>query len=260
MLHTSGCTNLADMPMTGTARPDAEYDDANAEAVYEFEKFLEASEGQYPQRTSELLALDTGVETGVRVMSIQSPCIFGAGEGLFQNAGLIIPIMIAYVLSRGYGFVLPPGTGVIDYVHVVDLADWYVFCVQRILADGGKDLPSGKGGIVFPTAGRITMHDIAKDCLETAFEKGALPLGEDGAQQPEVRTVDLAEAATTVAGNLHVAEAGWAAHRKTKGTVARRLGWNPVHSRDSWKKDVEDELEFALQGKRGVTIDNAMAA
>lgn len=245
--------------MTGTARPDAEYDDANAEAVYEFEKFLEASEEQYPQRTSELLALDTGVETGVRVMSIQAPCIFGTGEGLFQDAGLIIPIMTAYVLSRGYGFYLHPGTAVIDYVHVADLADWYVFCVQRILTDGGKDLPSGKAGILFPTAGRLTMYDIAKDCVEIAFEKGALPLSEDGPQQPEVRTVDIAEAATTTAGNLYIAEAGWGGHRKTKGTVARRLGWNPLHTQDAWKKDLKDELAFALQGKRSVTIDNCIA-
>jgi hypothetical protein len=116
--------------MTGTARPDADYCDADAEKVYEFEKSLEAKEGPYPQRTSELLALDTGIETGVNVLSIQAPCIFGSGEGLFQQAGLIIPIMIAYVLSRGYGFSLHQGTAVIDIVHVADLADWYIFCIQ----------------------------------------------------------------------------------------------------------------------------------
>ncbi|ETS73711.1 hypothetical protein PFICI_14657 [Pestalotiopsis fici W106-1] len=260
MLHTSGCSNIADMPMTGTARPDAEYHDADAEAVYEFEKLLEANEGPYPQRTSELLVLDTGIETGVNVLSVQAPCIFGPGEGLFQQAGLVIPILMAYVLSRGYGFALHQGTAVIDIVHVADLADWYIFCILQVLRNGGSNLPSGKKGIVFPTNGRKTMYSIAMDCAKAAFDRGVLPNDAvHGPKEPEVRTVDLAEAATTTAGNLQVAEAGWGGHRRTTGTVAKALGWNPVHGLESWNEDLEHELSCALEGKRGVTIDNCIA-
>ncbi|KAI9170632.1 Cytochrome P450 monooxygenase nodJ [Paramyrothecium foliicola] len=186
MIHTSGCSNISDRPLTGVARPDAEYCDDDGETVYDFEKSLEASDGPYPQRTTELLAIDTGLETGVHVMSIQAPCIFGTGQGLFQTAGLIIPIMMAYTLSRGHGFALGSHTGVIDYVHVVDLADLYILCINHILENGGEDVPSGKKGIVFPTAGRITMYDVAKGCVETAFRKGALPADSNQPQTPEV--------------------------------------------------------------------------
>lgn len=266
MLHTSGCSNICDRPLTGASRPDAEYSDADAGAVYDFEKAAEALD-PYPQRTSELLALDTGAASAsatttgvvrVRVLSVQAAAIFGTGSGLFQRAGLMIPIMMRYVLARGHGFRLGDGSAVIDYVHVADLADLYVLFVRRIMADGGKDMPSGREGIVFPTAGRVLISDIARGCVDAAFARGVLPRP-DTAQQPEVREIGLAEAATTTAGNVVVAEVGWAGHRRTVGTVARRLGWEPKHGAEAWKKDFDDELEWALQGKRGITIDNCIA-
>lgn len=257
MLHTSGCSNICDRPITGAARPDAEYSDEDAGAVYDFEKAQEALD-PYPQRASELLALDAGAAAGVRVLSVQAAAVFGTGAGLFQRAGLMIPIMMGYVLSRGHGFRLGDGSAVIDRVHVADLADLYVLLARRILADGGRGLPSGREGIVFPTAGRVLLTDIAQGCVDAAFARGVLPR-RDTPPQPEVREIGLAEAATTTAGNVVVAEVGWSGHRKTVGTVARRLGWEPKHGAEAWKQDFADELEWALQGKRGVTIDNCIA-
>ncbi|KAI1082445.1 NAD dependent epimerase/dehydratase [Whalleya microplaca] len=256
MLHTSGCSNISDRPITDTAYPDREWDDADAEAVYEFEKATNEREW-YAQRTSELAVLDTGIELGVNTLSIQVPNMCGTGEGLFQNASLMIPIMMGYVLARGYGFTLGDGTGAIDYVHISDLAALYVLLLQKILEDGGKDLPTGKKGIIFPTNGRSRTYDIAQRCVDVAFETGALPKP-DGPQEKEVRTVDIAEAATTTAGNTVIAETGWAGHRLTKGTVARKLGWNPTRGEDAWHQDFYDELKAALAGKRGVTIDNCI--
>jgi hypothetical protein len=168
--------------------------------------------------------------------------------------------MLSYVLTKGYGFSL--GDGIIDYVHVADLADLYVICVLDILKTGGTNIPRGKQGIIFPTfqGGRIAMREIAQGCADTAFAAGVLPRKEEGApQKPEIRDVDLAEASTTTAGNLAVGEMGWGGHRKTKGTVAsEKLGWNPVRREQAWKQDLVDELQFALAGKRGVTIDNCI--
>ncbi|KAH8660271.1 NAD dependent epimerase/dehydratase [Xylariales sp. PMI_506] len=259
IIHTSGCSNISDRPLTQQPFPDREWLDAEAEKIYEFETKENAREW-YPQRAAELAVLDAGEETGVGAVSIQAPCIFGTGEGLFQDAGLMIPIMMGYVLTNGYGFSL--GDGVIDYIHVVDLAELYVLCVLDILRNGGANLPRGKKGILFPTfeGGRVMMRDIAKGCVETAFKAGALPLKkEDAPQEPQVQDVDLVEASTTTAGNLAVGEMGWGGHRKTKGTVAaERLGWNPVHRESAWQQDLVDELQFALAGKRGVTIDNCI--
>lgn len=150
MIHTSGCSNISDRPLTGQAFPDREWDDADAAQVYRFEK-AENEKHWYAQRAAELAALDAGRTRGVHVVSLQAPCIFGTGEGLFQRAGLVIPITMAYVVSRGYGFALGAGTAVIDYVHVADLADLYAACVGEVLATGGAMLPSslrGDGGIM----------------------------------------------------------------------------------------------------------------
>jgi nucleoside-diphosphate-sugar epimerase len=92
IIHTSGCSNISDRPLTQQSFPDREWEDAKADVVYEFEAKENAREW-YPQRAAELAVLDAGEETGVGAVSIQAPCIFGTGEGLFQNAGLMIPSM-----------------------------------------------------------------------------------------------------------------------------------------------------------------------
>ncbi|OLN86184.1 hypothetical protein CCHL11_04159 [Colletotrichum chlorophyti] len=258
MIHTSGCSNIADKPMTGASRPDVEHEDARAEEVFAFEE-AENARDWYPQRAAELVALRTGEELGVGVVSIQSPCIFGPGSGLFNTAGLMIPIMMAYVLQNGYGLSTGDGTGCIDYVHVADLADLYVLCVLDIVERGGVNVPTGRRGIIFPTAGRTLTIDIPRKCLDVAFATGSLPK-KDGPQQKEIREVSLEEAAETTAGNLDVAETGYAGHRKTKGTVAReRLGWNPVHLAGAWDEDSETELGAALNGLRGSTMAACIA-
>ncbi|KAF2180222.1 hypothetical protein K469DRAFT_730230 [Zopfia rhizophila CBS 207.26] len=245
MIHTSGCSNISDKLPTGQAFPDREWDDAKAEKIYEFEKTEDERE-LYSQRTSELAVLDTGIGVGVNA-------------GMFQSAGFMIPIMMQYVLTKGYGFALGDSTGVIDHVHVSDLVELYVLCLLNILEHGGKEVPMGERGILFPALGRVRMKDTAQGCLDVAFAAGVLPKA-DCPQTKQVRVVDLTEAATTTAGNSVVAGVGWGSHRKTKGTVAKeRLGWVPTKCERAWQKDLEDELKFALEGKRGVTIDGCIA-
>lgn len=270
MLHTSGCSNVSDRPITGEAFPDRELHDADGTTVYDFEK-AENEREWYPQRAAELAVLGhpaviIGTDSehqGVGALSIQAPCIFGEGEGLFQRAGLMVPIMMRYVVEKGYGFQLGDGTGVIDYVHVADLADLYVRCVRDILETSAQNLPSGARGIVFPTAGRVYMKDIAQGCLDAAFAAGVLPRGGDGVMTPlrkYIMQVDLQEAATTTAGNVVVAEVGWAGHRATRGTVARdSLGWQPAHGQEAWQQDFVDELRHVVAGQRTVTIDSCIA-
>ncbi|KAF9878448.1 nad dependent epimerase dehydratase family protein [Colletotrichum karsti] len=258
MLHTSGCSNIADKPVTGTPRPDVEYEDANAEAVFAFEE-EENKRDWYPQRAAELAVLRTAEELGVQAASIQAPCIFGTGTGLFQTAGLMIPIMMGFVLGRGYGFTVGDGSGVMDRVHVADLADLYVLCVLDVLQRDGANVPTGRAGIVFPTAGRTLTADIARKCLDVAFATRNLPKP-GGPRGKEVRTLTIEEAAVTTAGNASVAETGWGGHRKTKGTVAReRLGWRPTRLDEAWERDFETELRAALSGRRGATIAACIA-
>ncbi|GKT57552.1 NAD dependent epimerase/dehydratase family protein [Colletotrichum tofieldiae] len=235
-----------------------EWEDAHAEKAFDFEEAEDARD-PYPQRTAELIVLRTGEELGLNTTSIQSPCIFGPGSGLFNKAGLMIPVMMGYVLEKGYGLTIGDGTGCIDYVHVADLADLYVLCVLDIVERGGVNVPTGRRGIIFPTVGRTLTIDIPQKCLDIAFATGSLPKY-GGPQQKQVRKVSLEEAAETCAGNRDVAETGYAGHRKTKGTVAReRLGWKPVHLEEAWNKDFETELRAALNGQRGLTMAACIA-
>ncbi|PNP57805.1 hypothetical protein THARTR1_01963 [Trichoderma harzianum] len=256
MLHTSGCSNISDKPVTGESHPEREWCDADPDAVFAFEK-AEDARSPYPQRTSELRALEAGEALGVPVLSVQSLIIFGPGEGLFQDAGVIVPIMMRYVLDHGHGFVAGDGTGTFDIVHISDVGAVYTLLVCRIIEGRSAALPRGRRGFIFPTNGRERVHDVAMRCLDAAFDVGVLPR-DGGPQTKEVRTIDLAEAASLMAGNYTVAEAAWASHLQQKGTVARDLGWVPTFGQEAWDEEFKLELQAALDGKRAMTIANTL--
>lgn len=134
-----------------------------------------------------------------------------------------------------------------------DLAKLYVLIVRRILDDGGKDLPSGKCGIVFPCVGLVQSADLAKGCVEAAFRKGVLPKP-NGPQTEEVKSADVDELASYYGGGdfgRHLVELCWAGHWNTKGTVAGQLGWQPLYHRNEYVSEshFDSELEAILAGR-----------
>ncbi|KAB8218773.1 hypothetical protein BDV33DRAFT_205178 [Aspergillus novoparasiticus] len=219
-IHISGCTNLSDRPLTATAYPDREWDDANGNAIYEFLKSEDARD-PYPQRTTEVGVLTLGEETGIQ--------------------------------AHGYGYKVND-TANFDWVHVEDLADVFVLLVRAILEreDRGVGyIPSGKNGIIFPALGRVSMIQIMEEGLDAAFGAGVLPR-EDTPKEEEIRLVGLQEVADElIAGLLDVAERGVAGHKKMKGTVARMLlGWNPTRLEEDWRQAYVDAIEV-LQSRKG---------
>jgi nucleoside-diphosphate-sugar epimerase len=252
MVHTSGCSNICDRPITGVAYPDREWDDADSLAIYEFEKAEEARE-PYIQRTAELAVLDTAISTGVKAMSIQGTAIYGTGEGLFQRAGLIVPIMVQFVLKNGFAFNVGDGTGVLDKVHVSDFADLYVLILEKILNENGNDLPTGEKGIIFAADNRRLYHRYnAQNALDAAFEAGRLT-------EKKIKTLPLPEAAKTTAGAEEIAEKGWAGHRLTKSTLAYQWGWSPKKTEEDFLKDYRDEVTAVTEGKRVESIAGCLA-
>ncbi|KAF7616817.1 hypothetical protein F9C07_6426 [Aspergillus flavus] len=251
-IHISGCTNLSDRPLTATAYPDREWDDANGNAVYEFLKSEDARD-PYPQRTTEVGVLTLAEETGVQAVSLNAPGIFGTGRGLFNTQGLVHLLAMSYILKHGYGYKLND-TANFDWVHVEDLADVFVLLVRAILEreDRGVGyIPSGKNGIIFPAVGRVSLIQIMEEGLDAAFGAGVLPR-EDTPKEKEIRLVGLQEVADEVMGGLlDMAERGVAGHKKMKGTVARRLlGWNPSRLEEHWRQAYVDAIEV-LQSRKG---------
>lgn len=131
ILHLSGCSNFTDRPLTQTAHPTREWDSSNARAAYDFLEAIDKSD-PYPQRTAEVAVLAAAEDTGFQAVSLNAPCIFGKGTGLFNQTGFIIPTFMRCVVRHGYGFKLND-TAAFDRVHVEDLADLFVLVVQTIL-------------------------------------------------------------------------------------------------------------------------------
>jgi len=156
MLHISGCTNLSDRPLTQRPVPLREWnDEADSSHILDHMKKLDDMD-PYSQRTTEIDVLETAAELGVQAISVNVPCIFGEGAGLFNKQGLVIPLIMMYVVQHGYGWKLNE-TANFDWVHVMDLAHIYVLLVQTILEreDRGVGyLPTGRNGILFAAVGR----------------------------------------------------------------------------------------------------------
>ncbi|KAJ0109388.1 hypothetical protein J7T55_000313 [Diaporthe amygdali] len=253
IIQTSGCSNISDNPLAGDCyAEDFWLDDSDAVRVYELERDKEARE-PYFQRTAELAVLDAGERLGVGATALQIPAIFGRGRGLFSTAERLVPNMMRFVLENGYGPRLGDGTAQMGFVHVDDLAGLYVRVAEEIV-EGGKRVPSGRGGIIFPCVGIVKLVDIAQDCLEAAVRKGII-------QAKEIKDVDLDTVAPFFGGGplgRHIAATGWAGHWNTVGTVAqKKLGWKPVHREEAWHdhSHFDGELDAVLEGKRPFNLD-----
>ncbi|OGM49900.1 hypothetical protein ABOM_001445 [Aspergillus bombycis] len=257
LIQISGCTNLSDRPLTQTAYPDREWDDADGNAIYEFLRSEDVRD-PYSQRTTEVGVLVAAEETGVQAVSVNAPCIFGMGRGLFNTQGLVHIVTMRYVLRHGHGFKLND-TANFDWVHVEDLADVFVLLVRAILERGDRGvgyIPSGKNGVVFPAVKRVLVTQIMQECLDTAFGAGALPR-EGTPKEKEIRLVGLQEVADELmAGLLGVTERAFAGHKKMKGTVANRLlGWSPTRLEEAWRQEYVDALELLQSGNGLDTLE-----
>ncbi|CAO2649751.1 Nn.00g010430.m01.CDS01 [Neocucurbitaria sp. VM-36] len=263
MLHISGCTNLSDRPLTQPPRPLREWnDEQDSGEIFEHMKALDEME-PYSQRTTEVGILEAAAAAGVQAVSVNAPCIFGEGTGLFNKQGLVIPLIMMYVVQHGYGWKLNE-TANFDWVHVLDLADIYVLLLCTILEreDRGVGyIPSGRNGVIFAAVGRALIKDINQGCLDAAFADGVLPR-EGTPQQPEIRLVPLQEIADKLtAGRSDIAERGWGGHKATKAVLARKLlGWEPKRLQEAWEKDFSDELVALKENRRMVTMESCIGA
>ncbi|KAJ4352973.1 hypothetical protein N0V95_003766 [Ascochyta clinopodiicola] len=258
LLHLSGCTNL----VSPTEQPFEWNDERDGQAVFDYMKSLE-NEQQYSQRTTEVTVLELAAEKGVQAVSLQAPCIFGEGTGLFNQQALVIPLILRYVVQHGYGFKLNDRAN-FDWVHVVDVADYYILLIRTIIERPDRGVgyvPSGKKGILFPTAGRALLIEMNQQAVDAAFDAGILPR-EDSTQQKEVRLVPLQEIADELtAGRCDIAQRGWGGEKAVRGTIGQKLlGWEPKRLQKAWDQDFCDELVALSEGRRGMTMESCIGA
>jgi nucleoside-diphosphate-sugar epimerase len=261
ILHISGCTNLSDRPLTQPPQPLREWNDEQDGAeIFEYMKALNEKE-PYAQRTTEVGVLEAAAAAGVQAVSVNTPCIFGEGTGLFNQQGLVIPLIMMYAIQHGYGWKLNE-TANFDWVHVLDLADLYVLLVRTILERDDRGvgyIPSGTSGIFFAAVGRTLIKDINQGCLDAAFADGILPR-EGTPKEKEIRLVPLQEIADKLtAGHSDIAERGWGGHKATKAVLARKLlGWKPKRLQEAWEQDFHHELVALKENRRMVTMESCI--
>ncbi|KAK5166914.1 uncharacterized protein LTR77_007643 [Saxophila tyrrhenica] len=243
MIHTSGTSNLADQPITGKLLEDRVFDDAKDD-IYGYEK--EREKGQlYLQRNSELGVVDAGIETGVKVLVIMSPTIYGRGSGIGNTSSIQVPAYVKTTLASGQGVVVGEGKGIWDNVHVEDLAGLYELVLLNQIQANGSDLPTGKKAIIFSGNGRHTWGELAAGVAQAAYQAGQI-------KTAEVKSVTIEEAA-----NLWPApwneplrvELGLSSNSRTESTVGRQLGWKPSRSAEAWKDGFTEEVKAALEQK-----------
>jgi len=242
MIHTSGTSNLADQPITKAyteADPEKVFDDSKDD-IYGYEHMRNEKQ-PYGQRTSELGVIDAGLETGVKTLVIMSPTIYGVGQGGFNKSSIQVPAYARATVSNGQAVIVEEGEGVWDNVHIDDLSELYALCLLNVLESGGRDLPWGKEGIIFSENGRHRWFDLAQGVADAAHAAGKI-------ETREVKSVSLEEGAKVLTGgDTLLVELGFSSNSRTKGVVARKLGWKPTRGPEDWKKGFEEEVRAAMK-------------
>lgn len=238
MIHTSGTSNLADQPISGTyVHPEGKIFNDAKDDIYTYEKDRNALFA-YPQRTSELGVIDASLELGVNTLVIMSPTIYGRGTGLFNKSSIQVPAFVAAALKAGQAVVPGEGQGEWDNVHVEDLAELYTLALLDIMHHVGGALPTGKKGIIFSGAARHHWIDIAAGIGRAGYERDVLPTD-------EVKKLSLEEAAGSFPqGSALRVELSAGSFSRTESEVAKTaLGWKPTRGVKEWEMGFGQEIE-----------------
>ncbi|KAI1745990.1 NAD dependent epimerase/dehydratase family protein-like protein [Xylaria scruposa] len=252
LIHTSGTGNICSRPISGlwldNGSPKGRAFDDAVDDVYSYEVARNTVE-PFLQRSTELSVVDAGLELDVRTLVIMAPTIYGVGSGLFNKRSMQIPAYIATALDHGRAVVIGDGEGVWDHVHVQDLAALYEILALRVLEKRGDDLPRGRKGIIFASAGRHSWGDVARGVAQACYEAGALP-------DVKVDSLGLAEATKLFAESYlgdadeTLVEMGLASSAQTIPTIALRLGWRPARGDEDWHRGFRDDVDAMLENRR----------
>jgi nucleoside-diphosphate-sugar epimerase len=126
----------------------------------------------YAQRTTDIVATETGLEENVNTYLIMSPTIYGLGTGFFNKKSIQLPTIIRTAIKKDHVDVVGDGTGAWDAVHIQDLAPLYELLLVKVLQ--GEDVPSGKQGIFFSETGDFTWMQLAQGLANELHRQGIL--------------------------------------------------------------------------------------
>ena len=174
---------MGDQPITGKYHEVNSFTDKSN--IYAYQKYRESLQ-IYPQRTTDLVTVETGLQVGVPTTIIMSPTIYGVGSGTFNKISIQVPTIMRSAIKSGQVIMIGEGKGVWDYVHIADLARLYELLILKVIA--GEQLPTGEAGILFSAAGRYTWRELSENIAKSLLTVGAITTD-------VVRSVNLEDAA-----------------------------------------------------------------
>ncbi|KAI1287719.1 NAD(P)-binding protein [Xylaria venustula] len=233
-IHTSGTSNLGDRPISKTYLESRIFSDKDQD-IYSYLKKRESIE-PYPQRTTDLAVVETGKAQGVPTTIIMSPTIYGIGAGKFNRLSIQYPIQMRQALANGQAEYVGEGSGVWDFVHILDLVKLY----EVVLMDwvqGRRAAPIGENGFVFSGTGTFNWKEVADRIGKVGADSGKL-------RSPEARSISLEEAGRKwTGGDEQLCELGFASNSRTSAVVGKELGWEPTRTKKDWELSFQEEFE-----------------
>ncbi|OBT57694.1 hypothetical protein VE04_02401 [Pseudogymnoascus sp. 24MN13] len=230
--HTTGTSNIADKPLS------KEYHESRIltdnDDLYSYLKTREAAE-PYQQRTTDLVAIDTGLELNVPTYLIMSPTIYGDGTGKFNRRSIQLPMLIRTFIKSGQAVVMGDGAGVWDAVHIADLAPLYELLLFKALS--GEKIPSGKKGIYFSETEDYSWKQLSQGLADELFKKDLIKTN-------VVKSISLQEGADLwTGGDKQYAELGFGSNSRSRAKLSRELGWAPKRTKGDFMGSFKGEVE-----------------
>ncbi|KAF7175466.1 hypothetical protein CNMCM7691_008567 [Aspergillus felis] len=240
IIHTSGITNIADLPLSGRFTETRIFSDKDD--IYAYEEGRE-SRVPYPQRTTELTIINTADALNVKAYVVFNPIIYGPGLGTFNKFSLQIPLLIRKSLAHKHAIVVGKGDGIWGHVHIEDLVDLYLLILEKVVVSKTTEIPANKRGIYCSEAGETTFLDISREIGKEGKALGVF-------ETDEVRSLSLQEGAEAIGFNEAVVELAFASNARTKSDRTRELfGWKPKRTVEDFKKSIHEEFSALYQGK-----------
>lgn len=233
-IHTSGTSNLADRPISQTYTESRVFSDKDAD-IYTYLKQRDNIE-PYPQRTTDLVVVETGEIEDVPTTIIMSPTIYGVGSGKFNRLTIQYPLQMKAAVASGRAEYVGDGRGVWDFVHITDLAQLYeIVLLDRV--QGQRAIPVGEKGFIFSGTGTFTWKDVAQRIAKAGIKLGQLT-------DTETRSISLEEAAVKwVRGDEQLCELGFASNARSRAEIGKELGWEPKKTRADWEQSFFEDFE-----------------
>ncbi|KAL8673418.1 MAG: hypothetical protein Q9168_002161 [Polycauliona sp. 1 TL-2023] len=244
-IHTSGTSNLADQPITKAYHEPHTFTDTSPD-LYPYLQHRE-SLTPYPQRTTDLTVISTGLSSSVKTYIIMPPTIYGTGTGLFNRLTIQAPTVMRAALRSGQVLQLGADDGDVECVHVRDLADLYILMANRVMKgdlDVAAAMPSGAQGIYFASTDQYNWKEFADGIAEAMVEVG-------GIKTKEVREVGLEEAAKEwTGGQPLVCELNFGSNFRTRPDTSRKLGWKPSRTKENFNNHYLETAKLVMESQK----------